>query len=105
MDEYTKLKNQVLDELVKITEEDDLAPQEKFEFLMTQYISNGDISLLSKAFLSAQKIEETSERGQALMQLLEEIDIAQIDLEPEQEAITSNISDKVESEQSVSVDN
>ena len=105
MDEYTKLKNQVLDELIKITDEEELTPLEKFEFLMTQYASNGNTSLLNKAFISAQEIENVSEKGQALMQLLEEIDIAQVDLNSEQAKSTESAKDSIENKQSVSVDN
>ena len=105
MDEYTNLKNQVLDELIKITDEGELTPLEKFEFIMTQYTSNGNTSLLNKAFISAQEIENVSEKGQALMQLLEEIDIAQVDLNSEQAKSTESAKDSIENKQSVSVDN
>ncbi len=93
MADLSKLKNEVLDELIKVTDEEGLEPQEKFEFLLTRYINDGDQSLLAEALVVAKSIEDTTAKGQALMQLLEEIDIARLDAETENENL-STLDDK-----------
>lgn len=79
MSDLTKLKNETLDELIKVTDEEGLEPEDKFELLMTRYIADGNTDLLTQALDVAKTIEDISMKGQALMQLLEEIDIAQIE--------------------------
>lgn len=85
MADLKNLKNQILDELIKITDSADLDPIERFDLTMTQYANSDDQSLLATAFKAAQQIEDVAPRGTAFMQLLEEIEIAQADqsVEPE----------------------
>lgn len=77
MDELNGLKNQVLDDLIKIVDEDGLDPAERYEIIMARYDAIGDNSLLIKAYEVARDIEDNAVRGNALMQILEEINIAQ----------------------------
>ncbi len=100
MGDLTKLKNEVLDELIKVTDEEGLEPQEKFELLLSRYVNDGDQALLSDALTAAKAIEDVTVKGQALMQLLEEIDIAQLDAASEQA-----VKDEAGTVPSTSVDN
>lgn len=77
MADLNKLKDQTLDELIKVTDEEGLEPEDKFELLMTRYVADGNTELLSQALSAAKQIEDISLKGQALMQILSEIDIAQ----------------------------
>lgn len=77
MADLKQLKNQVLDELIVITDEADLSPLEKFDLTMTRYINTGDEGLLDKLYKTAKEIKDPKDRGSALMQLLEEIEIVQ----------------------------
>lgn len=77
MIDLQKLKDEVLDELITLTDEADLNPADKFDLLMTQYINSGDVQLLRKAYEAAQAIEDKTDKGNALMQLVSEIEIAQ----------------------------
>ncbi len=77
MADLQKLKTQVLDELISLTDEGSLDPVDRYELVMTQYVSSGDVSLLEKAHGAAKEIEDPAQKGSALMQILEEIEIAQ----------------------------
>ena len=77
MSDLTKLKDETLDELIKVTDEEGLEPEDKFELLMTRYVADGNTELLAQALSAAKQIEDISLKGQALMQILSEIDIAQ----------------------------
>ncbi len=77
MSDLTKLKDETLDELIKVTDEEGLEPEDKFELLMTRYVADGNTDLLPQALSVAKQIEDISLKGQALMQILSEIDIAQ----------------------------
>lgn len=80
MVDLSTLKNEVLDELINITDSEGLDPVEKFELIMTRYVNTGDTALLGAAFKAAKKIEDVSYRGTALMQLLEEIELSQAEI-------------------------
>lgn len=77
MIDLTKLKDETLDELIKVTNEEGLEPEDRFELLMTRYVADGNTDLLPQALSVAKQIEDTTLKGQALMQILSEIDIAQ----------------------------
>lgn len=102
MDDLTNLKNQILDDLIGLIDEEGIEPAERFDLLLTRYLSAGDASLLQKAYEAAKSIEDSSARGNALMQLLEEVNIAQA--EPaEQPAQTETHPDEPESSDSEAV--
>jgi hypothetical protein len=77
MDDLNGLKNQILDDLIKVVDEDGLDPAERFEIIMARYDVINDNALLAKAYEAAKAIEDIPTRGNALMQILEEINIAQ----------------------------
>ncbi len=83
MDELAKLKDQVLEDLIQVTDETDVDPADRFEILMSRYVNTGETALLNKAYDAAKAIPETAAKGSALMQLLEEINIAQADASAE----------------------
>ncbi len=80
------LKNSVLDELITITDSEGLDPVEKYELVMARYANTGDTTLLEAAFNAAKNIEDVSYKGSALMQLLEEIELSQIEPAAQSEA-------------------
>ena len=45
-----QLKNQILDDLIKVTDQEGLTPVEKFDFTMTQFVNTGKEDLLSNAY-------------------------------------------------------
>lgn len=71
------LKQELLDELAKLTDESGIDPLDKFDVIMSRYMVTGDENLLSQAIEVAKTIEDPKERGNAMMQLLDEVDLAQ----------------------------
>lgn len=104
MADLNKLKDETLDELIKVTDEGGLEPEDKFELLMTRYVADGNTDLLTQALGVAKTIEDTSMKGQALMQILSEIDIAQVDSTSEQAVNTESTKSGVDDKQSISID-
>lgn len=83
MADLQKLKEQILDDLIVITDDTGMDPVEKFELLMTQYINSENVELINKLYDTAKGIEDVGIRGNALMQLLEEINLVQSELTAE----------------------
>jgi len=84
--DLAKLKNEILDEIISIVDDADMEPVEKFDLLMVRYISTGDTALLVKAYDVTKSIQDSSEKGSTLMQLLEEIDLVEIEQAAEAES-------------------
>lgn len=86
MADLTQLKNVVLDELISLTDSNSLDPAERYDLLMTQYANSGDVTLLDQAVKAAKEISDVSVKGTALIQILEEINIAIDESSPMPEA-------------------
>ena len=96
MIDLQKLKNDVLDELITITDEGDLSAEDKFQVVMMRYINGGDIELLDTAYKAAQQIKDATVKGNALIQLAEEIDIAQTEQQDTATKIPQNTDSDVD---------
>lgn len=79
MRDLKDLKNQILDELIAVTDGSGLQPEERFDLILTRYINSGDTKLLESALDAAKGIEDASPKAAALIQLLEEVDIAEVE--------------------------
>lgn len=77
MADLQNLKNELLDELIKITDETGVDPIDRFDIVMSRYLNTGETDLLTQATSIAKTIEDPKDRGNAMMQLLDEIDLAQ----------------------------
>lgn len=74
-EDVQKLRNQVLDELIKLVDEVGVEPEDKYNIIISRYIAIGDTALLRDAYNIALTITSPKERAAALLQVLSEIDI------------------------------
>ena len=105
MADLQNLKNELLDELIKITDETGVDPIDRFDIVMGRYMNTGETDLLAQATSIAKTIEDPKDRGNAMMQLLDEIDLAQSDDAGRQNEISNSASKAEVSEEQVSNNN
>ena len=71
------LRTKALNELVPLVDQLDASPQRKFEMFITAARISDDQSLLEKAFEAARKIENPSEKADALLDILNEASLTE----------------------------
>ena len=71
-----ELRSKILDELVPLAETADLDPSQKFTLLLSAAQISGDSSKFEAANQAAMNIEDSTTKAHALLDLLDEIDIA-----------------------------
>ncbi len=76
-DELADLKSRILDGLITLEDESAINASERFSIIMARYIENGDLGLLNRAYEVASKLDDPSLKSNALLQLLDEVNIAQ----------------------------
>ena len=66
------IKQRALESLLPLVDSLEVAPERKFEILMTVVRSSNDPEMLNKALLSAQQIENQNAKTEALLDILNE---------------------------------
>lgn len=84
-DYLDSLKDNIIKELDPIMVDDSLSPEERFGYYLTIASSTQRQDALEKAFTAAKLIEDSSQKAEALMNLL--------DLVSELQELTINLSD------------
>lgn len=70
-----KLRSSILDEVIPLAEEADLEPSQKFTLLINAARLSGEAQKFEAAHQAALGIDAPKEKAEALLDLLEEIDI------------------------------
>lgn len=70
-----ELKEKIINELTGLTENVDLPAEQRFNIMLSAAALRGEHHLFSKAYEAAAAIEDPSAKMDALLDLLEEIDI------------------------------
>jgi hypothetical protein len=72
---YTKLRDDIMDQLLKVSDSLVEGEEAKFNVLMLMAQNSNDKELLKRAFKAAVSLEDRQQRADALMTVLDEVEI------------------------------
>ncbi len=75
-DKLKQIKAKILDELVELSDSDDIPAEQRFTLMMSSAAGTNNAELFGRAHEAAKQIDDGGNKVRSLMDLLEEIDIS-----------------------------